>query len=159
MPRQFIAKLLDRDSADRAYTLAQLSASELGLEEWRRFVANGAGTPASEGGVLAIQNRSGIMQGLCSYRFEESLGRGKVCSVENLVALDLLDNACVASALLQALEDLARRGGASALRLDLVGKSPAGDRLIARLHDRGHRQEAIRLVKDLGIAESRSARP
>ena len=77
MPRQFIAKLLDRGSADQAYALARLSASGLGLDEWRRFVARGAGTPGVEGGVLAIQNRSGIIQGLCSYRFEETLGAAR----------------------------------------------------------------------------------
>ena len=78
-------------------------------------------------------------------------GRGKVCAADNLIALDLLDNACVAAALLQALEDLARRGGASALRLDLVGGSPAADRLIARLRDRGY-LVAIGLIKDLCAA-------
>ena len=150
MPRQFIAKRLEPSSADSAYALARLSASGLGLDAWRRFVASSAGTPGVEGGVLAIQNRSGVIQGLCSYRFEESLGRGKVCTADNLIALDLLDNACVAAALLQALEDLARRGGASALRLELAGGFPAADRLIARLRERGHRQETIGLVKDLG---------
>jgi hypothetical protein len=152
MPRQFIAKLLDPGSADQAFALARLSASHLGLDEWRRFVASGAGRPRIVGGVLAIQNRSGVIQGLCSYHFEQSLARGKVCTADNLIALDLLDNACVAAALLQALEDLARRGGASALRLNLAGGSPAADRLIAQLHNRGHRQEAIRLSKDLGAA-------
>jgi hypothetical protein len=152
MPRQFIVKLLDRDSADQAYALARLSASGLGLDEWRRFVAGGAFLPRTGGGVLAIQNRSGVIQGLCSYRFEQSLGRGKVCMADNLIALDLFDNACVAAALLQALEDLARRDGASALRLDLAGGSPAVDRLIARLCERGHRPETIGLVKELGVA-------
>jgi len=152
MPRQFIAKLLDRGSADQAYALARLSASGLGLDEWRRFVASGAGTPGAEGGVLAIQNRAGVIQGLCSYRFEQSLGRGKVCAADNLIALDLLDNACVAAALLQALEELARRSGASTLRLDLAGGTPAADRLIARLRERGHRPETIGLVKELGVA-------
>src|SRR3954471_14865778 len=123
MPRQFIAKRLDRASADQAYPLARHSAGDLGLDEWRNFVASGSEVPAVAGGVLAIQNRSGIIHGLCSSRFEQSLGRGIVCSADNLIALDLLDNACVAAALLQALEDLARRGGASALRLDLAGGS------------------------------------
>jgi hypothetical protein len=152
MPRQFIAKLLDRGSADQAYALARLSTSSLGLDEWRRFVAGGVFPPGAKGGVLAIQNLSGIIQGLCSYRFEQSLGRGKVCMADNLIALDLLDNACVAAALLQALEDLARRSGASALRLDLAGGSPAADRLIARLRERGHRPETIGLIKELGAA-------
>ena len=150
MSRELIIKLLDRESVDQAFPLACLSASGLSLEEWRRFATGSAGALGASHGVLSIQNRSGVIQGLCSYRFETSLRHGKVCVAEDLVALDLMDDTCVADALLRALEDLARRGGAAALRLNLPGQSPSGDRLIARLRGRGHRWESVGLVKELG---------
>jgi len=150
MSRELIIKLLDRESVDQAFPLACLSASGLSLEEWRRFATGPAGALGASHGVLSIQNRSGVIQGLCSYRFEASLRHGRVCVAEDLVALDLMDDTCVADALLRALEDLARRGGATALRLNLPGQSPAGDRLIARLRGRGHRWESVGLVKELG---------
>ena len=150
MSRELIIKLLDRESVDQAFPLACLSASGLSLVEWRRFATGSAGALGASQGVLSIQNRSGVIQGLCSYRFEASLRHGRVCVAEDVVALDLMDDTCVADALLRALEDLARRGGAAALRLNLPGQSPAGDRLIARLRGRGHRWESVGLVKELG---------
>jgi hypothetical protein len=156
MPRQLIAKCLDRESADQAFALARNAAFGLSLEDWHRFLDERAAGASGEGGVLAIQNRLGIIQGLCSYRFDPVLGRGKVCTAEIIVALDLVDTAPVATALLQALEDLARRKGAEALRLTLPQGSPTTDRLIARLTQRGHRVDAIGLVKDLRSEEAGS---
>jgi hypothetical protein len=149
MSRQFIAKSLDRGSADQAFALARNAAFGLSLAEWRRFLEESARGRSGEGGILAVQNRLGIIQGLCRYRFEPTLGRGSVCSAEILVALDLVDEAPVAVALIQALEDLARRKSASALRLSLAQAAPATDRLSQRLHDRGYHSESIGLIKDL----------
>ncbi len=88
--------------------------------------------------MLAIQNRLGTIQGLCAYRMEWQLGQGSLCSADALVALDLADPAAVAAALVRALEDLARRHGAAALRIRLPHAAPTTDRLISRLAERGH---------------------
>jgi GNAT superfamily N-acetyltransferase len=149
MTRQFIAKSLDGATADEAYALARLAAMNLSLDAWRGFVEERSAPSAVEGGVLAIQNRLGIIQGLCSYRFESGLGLGRICSADNLIAMDLMDSAAVAAALLQALEDLARRRGAAAMRLNLAHGAPATERLMARLGEKGHRPEAIGLIKNL----------
>jgi hypothetical protein len=150
VPRQFIIKSLDRSSADQAFALARNAAFGLRLEEWRHFLEESAGRHPGDGGVLAVQNRVGTIQGLCRYHFEPALGRGKVCSAEILVALDLVDEAPVAVALIQALEDLARRKSATALRLRLAQDSPPTQRLIAHLVQTGHRVDAVGLIKDLG---------
>ena len=149
MSRQFIAKPLDCESADQSYALARNAAFGVSLEDWRRFLEERAGTSAGDGGVLAIQNRMGIIQGICSYRFDPALGLGKVCAAEVLVTLDLVDTAPVAAALLQALEDLARRKGAAAMRVILPQGAPMTERLVVRLLERGHQVDAIGLVKDL----------
>ena len=149
MSRQFIAKSLDRESAEQSYALARNAVSGVSLAEWRRFLEERAGAAAGEGGVLAIQNRLGIIQGICTYRFDPALGLGKVCAAEVLVTLDLVDTAPVAAALLQALEDLARRKGAAAMRVSLPQDAPTTGRLVVRLVERGHHVDAIGLVKDL----------
>ena len=149
MSRQFIAKSLDRESAEQSYALARNAVSGVSLAEWRRFLEERAGAAAGEGGVLAIQNRLGIIQGICTYRFDPALGLGKVCAAEVLVTLDLVDTAPVAAALLQALEDLARRKGAAAMRVSLPQDAPTTGRLVVRLVERGHLVDAIGLVKDL----------
>ena len=77
MSRELIIKLLDRESVDQAFPLACLSASGISLEEWRRFATGSPGALGAAHGVLSIQNRSGVIQGLCSYRFEASLRHGK----------------------------------------------------------------------------------
>jgi hypothetical protein len=145
MSRQFIVKSLDRESAEQSYALARNAVSGVSLEEWRRFLEERAGAAAGEGGVLAM----GIIQGICSYRFDPALGLGKVCAAEVLVTLDLVDTAPVAAALLQALEDLARRKGAAAMRVSLPQDAPTTGRLVVRLVERGHHVDAIGLVKDL----------
>lgn len=154
MPRQYIARNLDRASADQAFALARNVFFGLSLEEWRRFLEE---RDAAHGGVLAIQNRVGTLQGLCSYRFDPMLGKGRVCTAEILVALDLVDSAPVATALLQALEEMARRRGASALRVSLPQGASTTDRLVARLVQKGHRVDAIGLVKDLRADHGRSS--
>jgi hypothetical protein len=55
----------------------------------------------------------------------------------------------VTTALLTALENLARRLGASALRLDLAYGTRVTDQLLCRLSENGHRIDRVRLVKPL----------
>jgi hypothetical protein len=147
--RQLISKSLVEEAIDRAYPTARAATPGLGVADWRRFAQGLIASEPSDGGVLTVENRLGTIQGLCSYRFEPALGEGLVCSADNLVALDLIDNAPVLAALLRVLADIARRRGATALRLDLPCGTEATRRLVARLGTAGHRIEAVRLVKRL----------
>jgi len=148
MARQFIAKSLVPDAVDRTYALARNGAPSLSLEEWRNY-ARGLIRRGPAGGVLTVENLAGTVQGLCSYRIDPSPGQGAICSVEFLVALDLLSSETVTEALLQALEALARRQGAAALRLDLPYGTPATTQLLRHLDRSGHRLDKIRLLKQL----------
>ena len=152
MRRQFIARPLDPGSADRAFAVARNAVLGLSLAEWRRFLEESARGRTGGGGVLAVQNRLGIIQGLCRYAFEPTLGRGRVCTAEVLVALDLVDEVPVVLALIQGLEDLARRKGATALRSRLAQDAPLNARLLALLAEKGHRVDDIALIKKLGLA-------
>ena len=99
--------------------------------------------------MLSVENCIAAIQGQCSYRIELSFAHGAICSVDYLVALDLVDSAAVTAALLEALENMARRQDAAALRLDLPHGTRATEQLLRRLCDRGHRIERIRLLKEL----------
>jgi hypothetical protein len=79
-------------------------------------------------------------------------GGGDVCSVEFLVALDLIDAEAVATALLRAIERRARHRGAVALRLDLPYGTATSRELLRRLDKCGHRVERIGLLKSLRSA-------
>ena len=152
MARQFIAKSLAFDAVDMAYALARSGASDLGLEQWRSYANGLIRRRAAVSGILTIENLAGTILGLCAHRIDPSPGQGAICSVEFLVALDLVDNETVTAALLKALEALARRQGAVALRLDLPYGTPATKQLLDRLDKSGHRVDKIRLLKQLSAA-------
>ncbi len=149
MARQFIAKSLRPESVDKAFAVVRSADFSLTLDQWRDYALGliRCGMPTS--GILSVENRAGTIQGLCAYRTEASLGCGVICSVDYLVGLDLIDEAAVMAALLKASEDMARRQGAVALRLDLLHGTRTTKQLLRRLCKTGHRIERIRLLKEL----------
>jgi hypothetical protein len=150
--RQFIVNSLRLESVDKAFAVARSADFTLTLDQWRDYALGliKYGMPTS--GVLSIENRAGTIQGLCGYRTESSLSCRAICSVDYLVVLDLIDDAAVMAALLAALEDMARRQGATALRLDLLHGTRTTERLLRRLCETGHRIERIRLLKELSTS-------
>jgi hypothetical protein len=157
MARQFITKSLSPELIDQAFTVARSGDFGLTLDSWRRYALGLMKHGPKAGGVLIVENRRGTIQAVCSYRIEASLGGGPICSVDHLVALDLVDSGAVTTALLKALEDLARRQSAVALRLDLPYGARATEVLLKRLAEHGHRIECIRLLKPLA-GENRPGR-
>jgi len=149
MARQFIAKSLASESVDKAFAVARSADFALTVDQWRGYTRGLIKRGAATSGMLSVENRAGTIQGLCSYRIESSLGHGSICTVDYLVALDLVDSAAVTAALLKALEALARRNGAAALRLDLPYGTQTTEQLLCRLGESGHRIDRIRLLKQL----------
>jgi hypothetical protein len=147
--RQFIAKSLGPESVDKAFAVVRSADFTLTLDQWRDYALGLIKRAVPTSGVLSIENRAGTIQGLCGYRTESSLGHSAICSVDYLVALDLVDEAPVLAALLKALENMARRQGATALRLDLPDGARTTEQLLQRLCESGHRIEWIRLLKEL----------
>jgi hypothetical protein len=147
--RQLIVNSLRLESVDKAFAVARSADVTLTLDQWRDYALGliKYGMPTS--GVLSIENRAGTIQGLCGYRTESSLRCRVICSVDYLVVLDLINEAAVMAALLVALEDMARRQGAVALRLELLHGARTTERLLQRLCKTGHRIERIRLLKEL----------
>lgn len=149
MARQFIVKSMAPGAVDKCFAVARSGAIGLSLGQWRRYAVGLIGRAATARGLLTLENRAGTIQGLCGYRFIPRPGDGTVCSVEFLVALDLVNDEAVVVALLKALEGLARRQGAVALRLDLPHGTTATSQRLRRLGRSGHRIERIGLSKSL----------
>ena len=149
MARQFIVKSLRPGSVDKAFAVARSADFGLTLDQWRDYALGLIKNDTTTSGVLTMESRAGTIQGLCGYRTESSLGRVTICSVEYLVVLDLIDEATVTAALLTVLENMARRQGTAALRIDLPHGARTTGRLLQRLCKTGHQIERIRLLKVL----------
>ena len=147
MTRRFVVGRLGRDRAEAAYPLARIAVSALTLEQWQRFLSAPEG---ARPGVMAAENERGYIQGLCTYRTVPDLRHGAALEVDDFVVLDLIDGGQVATALLEALEDEARRRHCAVLRLQLPqerGEFPGRHPLMQTLREAGHAIEAVRLVK------------
>lgn len=149
MARQLIVKSMAPTAVDRAYAVARNGAAGLSLRQWRRYAGALIERRTGGRGLLSVENPAGTILGLCGYRIAATPRDGTICSVEFLVALDLLDCEAVMSALLGALEERARRQGATGLRLDLPYGTAATTELLRRLDQSGHRIERIGLLKSL----------
>ncbi len=157
MAREFIVKSMRPEAVDKAFAVARMGVSGLSLQQWRRYATGLIRRRAAESGLLSVENRAGTIQGLCGYRTNATPGNEAICSVEFLVALDLVDGETVTTVLLKALEELARRQGAMALRLDLPYGTAATGQLLHRLDKSGHHIERIGLLKPLrGGARARA---
>lgn len=162
MDNSFIAKPLGRRQIDQAYPLVCVAAPGLPVERWRAFAAavldaNGeaGGTPMPRAGIMTVQNARGYLHGLFSYAIEQHLRHGRVMTVDNFVVLDLFDVTGVAGTLLEAMEELARDLGCTAIHTALPERVVVGgstDNLIADCFSRGgHRRETVRLCKNLDV--------
>lgn len=147
MARSFITRSLSPDAAERSYALLRSAGSAQSLEGWRDFLRRHTERGPGEGGILALENRCGIIQGLCSYRIDADLAGERVCCIDDLLVMDLMDSAAAAAWLIRATEALARRHGAQALRILLPPAERLSGRLYRELEQTGHRIERTCLAK------------
>ena len=156
MARQFIVKSLRTESVDKAFAVVRSADFSLTLDQWRDYALGLIKNDTTTSGILTLENRAGIIQGLCCYHTESSPGRATICSVGYMVVLDLIDEASVTAVLLTVLEDMARRQGIAALRIDLPHGARTTELLLQRLCKTGYQIERIRLLKELHAAEESS---
>ena len=149
MSDRYLAKPLVERQVDQAFPVVQAIQPGTSIEAWRAFARRLIAEP-ERGGVMTVQ-AAGYIYGLFSYRVEPSLQYGDVLVVENFAVLDLFSPAAAASALVKAMDELAKRRGCGAIHTGL----PSGDRLtpdyrrwmIGRFRDLGHHLESITLCK------------
>jgi len=147
--QQFIVKSLKTESVDKAFAVVRSADFGLTLDQWRDYALGLIKGDTTTGGILTLENRAGIIQGLCCYHTESSPGHAKICAVGHLVVLDLIDETSVTMVLLTVLEGMLRREGIAALRIDLPHDARTTEQLLRRLCKIGYRIERIRLLKVL----------
>jgi hypothetical protein len=157
MAHYLLARPLTAKSIDRAFPVAQAARMGLQLGQWRRFAAGRVRCRPAKGGIVTIENSARTILGLASYMIEPALGLDAICSAENFVAFDLLNNARVARALVRALEALALRQGATAIRIALPHQLAAMDVWAGPLCHSGLCADGILYFKSL-MSENLSAR-
>jgi hypothetical protein len=156
MKRRFIAKQLARERVDDAFPIARAAVPGLTLERWRLFTGDSvaAGDRAMPPGIMVVENERGYIQGLCTYRLHHDMRHGTILAVDDLVALDLVNDGAVVAALVDALEARARAVGCSAIRLHVAEDAearPNSPVLYEFLKRNGHAVDAVRLVKPVVI--------
>ncbi len=144
--------LLVRDLApgrfDQAFPLARAANPQLTLAAWRHFLR---ALKAEGGGVLAVQNRRGVLLGIAVYRLRPSLTEGPCLDSDPVVVFDLVGGAAIAQRLVAALESRATDLGCSSLTTHLLTApgAPGETPLHRAFALQGHRVEATRLCKRL----------
>lgn len=110
MGRRYEVRPLPLSRLPQVYPLVHAIAPRLGLGEW---LAHGRTLCAAgrerEAGLIAAQGADGYIYGLFSYRILPDIQHGRTFRVENFVALDLVDGAGAAEALIAAIDSLARK--------------------------------------------------
>jgi hypothetical protein len=105
---RFSAAPLLEEEIDRAYPLVQLVLPAVSAERWRAFARTSLGASGSRG-ILAVRDAKGYILGLAGFRRQFELEAGAVLIAEPLLFIDLLKPEDVAMALIDAVEDQARR--------------------------------------------------
>ena len=156
MKRHFIAKQLTPDRVDDAFPIARAAVPGLTLERWRAFAGESVAVAdrAAPPGIMVVENDRGYIQGLCTYRLQHDMRHGTILTVDDLVALDLVDDGQIVSTLVDALEARARAFGCSAIRLHVAEDAqarPNSPVLYELLKRTGHAVDAVRMVKPVTI--------
>jgi hypothetical protein len=157
MSGPFAAKELTGGQVAQAFPLIQSVAPHLTLEQWNCFVdlvtnlAGGVQHP--QAGIMTIQNNRGYIQGLFSYTVEANLNHGRVLSIDNFVAFDLVDRDKAIEAMFGAMDDIAYGLGCHAIHVHLpesLTAPPRGRKGLLRVFEEAdHRVETVGLCKDL----------
>lgn len=163
MPKLFITTLEPERLAD-AYPLIRHLAW-VGSAQWEKF-ARELGDKG--GGVLAVEAEDGHIHGVAAYLPVTSLKHGKALRVEAIAAFELSHAAPVRNLLSEALDDLARSQGCSAVIMNLdskgllslhsprrcrwesLGLTPEAVEFVRQLDGKANQHETPRIGSDTG---------
>ncbi|MBI3512464.1 MAG: hypothetical protein HY060_00060 [Proteobacteria bacterium] len=135
MPRTLVAAPLAPDDLLQAFPLARALVPQLELTTWLDFARRQSGKPTSHG-IIAVRDDRGYFHGLFSYEIRHALGDGVTLEVGLAVAMELLDRAGPAAAvLLEEIDALAARLRCAAVQVHL---RPDQRRLRRRFEGSGH---------------------
>lgn len=148
MTRSITTAPLPPEQIPQALPLIQTVQPDLDLRTWRAFAQQlAAPEAAAEHGIVAARGENGYLLGLVTYRIRRESGCGPVLLAEHFVALDLIDRAPVATALIAALDQVGHRHGCAALHA-ILPRSQAG--LLDSFRAAGYRPDGTVLCKRIG---------
>ncbi len=153
----FTTRELSADQVAQAFPLIRLLAPGLHLDQWGEYTASLAsqskGKEGEKAAIMTVQSERGYIHGLFAYAIEADLEHGQVLSVENFIAPDNVGKKTAVTALLNSMEEVARRFKCSAIHVHLPRESITvrGNRTWVRsmVEEAGYEVEAVRLCKAL----------
>jgi len=119
---EFRVRPIDPKRAGPTYPLARLAIPSLSLEDWRRLLASRRpwpASPADDNAIVALEDRTGCVWGLCSMRTGPDLTQGLMTLHAELVLTDLLNARRLAAVVLEGLTRRARASDCRAIRIEL----------------------------------------
>lgn len=136
MAEHFIAEPLDRRHIAQAFPLVRLGVPGLTMDRWRAFARAqlGARQRGGDRGILAVRNPAGYIHGLVIFETSEDLHLGRVLLVSHWVTAQSVGSGAVVSALIAAVEKVARTHECEAVLASLPNLTQAqgiGDHWLA----------------------------
>lgn len=146
-------RLLDRDMIDRAYPLVRDISAGITLDRWGRFARPlvSSRSAAWPRGLMTIQNTAGYILGLFGFEVRDDLYENRALCIENIVIADIPGRDAIWTAVIEAVEQLAKMHGCRAIRAGLNDEldPSGGDRhwLASSFESAGYSLEGVRASK------------
>jgi len=162
MSRIFRSKALTAEQAVQAFPLVRTMWPALTLDHWTNYVrsvtAPDGNSPDGTQGIISIENERGYIHGLFSYGVTHDVRHGSVLSIEDVIALDLVEGKSAIRALVETMEEVARDLGCRAIHVHMpealmrsvatcVADSANRHWLLDSFERAGHRIETLCLCK------------
>ena len=163
MSEPLAARLLDRDSIDRAYPLIRNIAAAITLDRWGRFarplVSSRSG--ARPRGLMTIQNMAGYILGLFGFEVRDDLHVNRTLCVENIVIADIPGRDAIWNVVQEAAEQLATLHDCKAIRASLNDDLDPSSRdrawIATSFEAAGYSLEGVRACKRIQTDERTNA--
>lgn len=144
--RRFSAGPLREAEIAKAYPLIQIMTPDIGLAAWRRFALPLVRGKAARKGIVALHGDRQYLCGLFVWRIDQDLRHGRSLIVDHAIGLDLVSPEAVTMALVDAIEDTARRLKCGAVHSHVgIAHEPVTE----RMNRSGYRSEGVVLCKRL----------
>jgi len=129
MEDQLISRIFDRAMIEQAYPIVRTLAPGITLERWVQFARPRITSRSSEWprGLMAIQNASGYILGLFSFKVRDDLHESRILAVSNIVVPDIPGRDQVGRSILKASDHLAMIHGCRAIRAELNNEIDPSD--------------------------------
>jgi len=156
MQARFFAKPIETLDPALSFPLVRLVEPELGLDEWRSFVAEIKASRRRDGpmrGGVIVVDRMDYIHGLFCYKAEPDLSRDNVLEVDRLIVVDNILDTGAAKTVLSALETVAHTLFCGKIRVSLpeawLTARQSANAISHLLTEAGYIHDAVAMAKTL----------